>query len=252
MRQLSSLRAPLLTIALLAVGAARADDARLPDDAEGAKPRAPYKLTAGAYRFDDRSAGTDLNLRRGFEHGNGWLGYYRDPSFGGQLRAGADASIKPFETIELALQPSVQLASRGFVGASLTLEYGVPWFASAGIGRTNLRPYWNLNFDPNDALSVASGYRGRDGFMAYLQAIRDDRLGSGQQHVHAVLRLPLGRDRLLIDVLRKQGQGEPGYVRAWGVSIGYDWPRVFIRIARDPNVNFTADKLTRVSVGLRF
>ena len=157
------------------------------------------------------------------------------------------------EGVELAVQPSAQLASRGFMGGSLTVEYGAPWFGSVGIGRTNLKPYWNLNFDPNDAVSVAAGYRGETGWTTYVQVVRDDRLGTGQKHVHAVLRMPVGdRDRLTIDLSRKQGQVEEDYVRAWGLAVGYDWSRYFIRIARDPKVNFTTSNVTRVNVGLRF
>jgi len=249
------MRAVIAIVSALFAGAAGADDARAPDDApaiESRHERTPYKLSAGGYRFDARSPGFDLNLRRTFEWGNAWLGNYHDPTFGSQTRAGADANWRPFAGVDLAIQPSLQIASRGFAGASVSVEYGVPWFVSAGLGRTNLRPYWNLNFDPNDAVAAAVGYRGRDGHTMYLQLIRDDRLGTGQQHLHAVLRLPLGRDRLTIDVLRKQGAAEGEFVRAWGIAIGYDAARFFIRIARDPRVNFSADDVTRLVVGTRF
>ena len=242
--------------ALSTAANASVDDARHPDEApalEQAKAATPYKLTSGHYRFDDRSPGTDINLRRSFDWGNSWLGYYRDPSFGEQWRVGADGNLRPWSDLELSIQPSAQLAGRGFAGGSVTVEYGVPWFVSGSIGRTNLKPYWNLNFDPNDAVSAAAGYRGGQGATVYLQVIRDDRLGTGQQHVHAVARLPVrGRERITIDLLRKQGLADDEYVRAWGLAIGYDWPRYFIRVARDPKVNFSPSNVTRINFGFRF
>jgi hypothetical protein len=42
-------------------------------------------------------------------------------------------------------------ASGGFWGGRVGTEYGNTFFVGAGIGRTNLRNYFNLNFDPNDA-----------------------------------------------------------------------------------------------------
>ncbi len=42
------------------------------------------------------------------------------------------------------------IAIIGVLGSLLTAT--APWFAAAGLGRTNLRPYVNLNFDPNDSI----------------------------------------------------------------------------------------------------
>ena len=42
-------------------------------------------------------------------------------------------------------------ASGGFWGGRVGTEYGNTFFVGAGIGRTNLRNYFNLNFDPNEA-----------------------------------------------------------------------------------------------------
>jgi len=37
-----------------------------------------------------------------------------------------------------------------------------------------------------------------------------------------------------------------------GATVTYDWPRFFIRLAYDPNTNFTPDNVWRVSIGSRF
>jgi hypothetical protein len=36
------------------------------------------------------------------------------------------------------------------------------------------------------------------------------------------------------------------------VTVRYDWPQWFVRIAFDPKVNFTPADMWRVSVGMRF
>ena len=50
----------------------------------------------------------------------------------------------------MSVVPSVQAATHRFVGATIYGEVGRSFFGIGGMGRTNLRPYWNLGFDPND------------------------------------------------------------------------------------------------------
>jgi len=220
-----------------------------------------FKLSLGHYRLrggDNPVAGTDVNLRwRGGDH-TAWLGLYQQGGFGRQLRAGWDdhwtldgAWAAALGGVQLL--PSLQLASGGFVGGSLALQAGGPVFVQAGIGRTNLRPYANLNFDPNDALSLALGWQGEGDRQLTLSAIADDRLGTHQQHHHLTLRWPLPESwRLSADLLHKQGLGDTGAVRAWGWGLGLDGARWFGRVARDPKQNFSAQDAWRLSGGLRF
>ena len=65
--------------------------------------------------------------------------------------------------LPVQLQPSLRVASGGFVGGSVAPQLGTPFYAQVGIGRTNMRPYANLNFDPNDAIGVALGWQGEGG-----------------------------------------------------------------------------------------
>ncbi|WP_422015546.1 hypothetical protein [Roseateles sp.] len=237
------MKAPLLALLLCACAAARADDA------------APeYKLTAGHYRYSDGTTGQDVNLRRRAGDTNLWLGYYRDGVFGRQARTGFDTSIALAD--DLALQPSLQAASRGFFGGSANLQWGTTWFALLGWGRTNLKPYYNLNWDPNDAVTVGAGWRGDGGRTLSVTLIADDRLGTGQRHLHLFGRWPLADDlRLTLDLLHKTGQGgddNVSQVRAWGWSAALDWPTWFVRLAHDPKQNFSAQDANRLSVGLRF
>jgi hypothetical protein len=251
------LRPACFVFVLLFAGAAFPhDEARLPGDAAAVVAAAadkPFKLTFGEYRYGGNFGGQDINLRYRRGDSSAWVGAYRDRDFGNEARAGVDTSWQPFADSTLALQPSLQWASGGFWGGSFSVELGEPWFVQVGIGRTNTRPYFNLNFDPNDALSLAAGYRDDSGRTFYLMTIRDDRLGTHQQHTHAVARWPVGDgERVMIDVLRKTGTGDTGALEGWGVTLGYDWPTWFARLVREPYQNFSAVTATRLSLGLRF
>ena len=231
-------------------------------DAQADEPA--FKLTLGRYQLRTPGGGistdgSDINLRWRRDERTLWLGVYRDGEFGRQWRAGWDdhwalAALPGLpDPAALQLLPSLQLASGGFVGGSLALQAGGPVFVQAGIGRTNLRPYANLNFDPNDALSLALGWQGDGERQLMLSVIADDRLHTGQQHHHLSLRWPLQAGwRLSADLLHKQGLGDSGPVRAWGQSLGLDGPRWFARLAHDPHQNFSAQNAWRLSGGLRF
>jgi hypothetical protein len=214
-------------------------------------PAHPFKLTLGAYHFSGGTDGVDLNLRHTSDWGNAWVGYYREP--GGdvprQWRTGWDRGFG--EAVRIT--PSVQLASGGFAGGSLQAEAGEPWFAGVGFGRTNLHPYVNLNFDPNDSYLLYAGHRGADGSVATASMVRDNRENPDQRHYHLTFRTPLpGGDRLTLDLLRKEGTVEGEFIRRWGATATYDWPRFFVRLARDPKTNFTPVDAWRFSVGARF
>jgi hypothetical protein len=121
------------------------------------------------------------------------------------------------------------------------------------LGRTNLRNYTNLNFDPNDAWMVSGGYRWNDSRSVAVQWVRDNRLNPDQQHLHLVYRTPMAGDqRLSVDLLAKSGLVSGESVQRLGLSVAYDWPTYFVRVAFDPKVNFTPQDMFRLSVGTRF
>jgi hypothetical protein len=237
-----------LAISLLAVFAT------LQAAAQEASP-APFKFTTGLYRSTGAGLPSewalDLNLRHTSSWGNAWVGWYRAPQQGfQQARAGWD---RTFEMGPLRIQPSVQLASGGFRGGSLYAEGGGDWYLGAGLGRTNLRPYVNLNFDPNDAWTLALGRRWADNESLGLLLVGDNRQNPDQRHLHLAWRKPLeGGQRLTIDLLAKRGLVDGTLVRRLGATVGYDWPRHFVRLAWDPKVNFTVQDMLRLSGGLRF
>ena len=219
-----------------------------PADASGDAPT--YKLTVGGQYFSESGNGVDVNLRRTVQGSNTWLGYFDASGLGAhQLRAGWDRAFGD----DVRWSPSLQVADGGFVGGSLNVETGTRWFVGAGYGRTNLRPYFNLNFDPNDSWSLSAGYRPSNGVSYSFSYTRDDRDNPDQQHFHAVYRGPVnGSDRLTLDILLKQGLVNGESIHKVGATATYDWPRHFVRLAYDPNTGFTPDNVVRVSVGTRF
>lgn len=213
-------------------------------------PSADFKLTVSAFKFSESGSGVDVNVRHSSDYGNVWLGYFRAPRLdANQWRAGWDKSFGD----AIRVQPSAQIASGGFVGGSLNVETGENWIVGAGLGRTNLRPYYNLNFDPNDAWSLLAGYRAASG-QSYMAAyVRDNRENPDQQHVHLTSRTPLdGKERLTLDLLYKRGSVDGQRIRKVGGTVTYDWPQFFVRVAYDPNTNFTTDHAWRLNIGTRF
>lgn len=211
---------------------------------------ADFKLTVGAFKFSESGSGVDVNLRHSSDYGNVWLGYFRAPKLdANQWRVGWDKTFGE----SIRIQPSVQVASGGFVGGSLNVETGETWVVGAGLGRTNLRTYYNLNFDPNDAWSLLAGYRAENGQSYTASYVRDNRENPDQQHFHLTSRTPLaGKERLTLDLLYKRGLVDGQRISKIGGTITYDWPRFFVRLAYDPNTNFTPDNAWRLNVGTRF
>ena len=74
--------------------------------------------------------------------------------------------------------------------------------------------------------------------------------------MHLLARVkPDARTRWTIDVFHKEGRESAGdeiKVRGTGFSVTYDYDRYFLRIANDPHVNFTPNRMLRFSAGIRF
>jgi hypothetical protein len=217
--------------------------------AEQASTSLPWKLTVGEYAYSTYW-GTDANLRWRQDDTSAWVGVYTDPSFGTQARAGADTTIDLGKYLQI--QPSLQLASRGFVGGSVNLQAGGAWYGLVGLGRTNTKPYFNLNFDPNDALTVGGGHQTENGAAISVFVVADDRLHTGQRDWHLNVRIPAGSSHATLDLLRKSGWSDAGPITGWGFSGNWDRPTWFMRVAYDPYQNFSAQNVWRVAAGKRF
>ena len=209
------------------------------------------KLTASYYSFSSGSRGFDLNLRHTFKTSTAWIGNYVERDGFNQARLGYEYD---YHHNWLTFVPSAQAATHGFLGATVYGEAGGRLFGIGGFGRTNLRPYWNLGFDPNDYVQFGAGYRDAQGNTISAYAIRDNRLGTGQTNTHLFFRRYLPAEwRLTLDVTREDGRDDDGVLdKGWATSLDVDWRRWFVRVARDPHVNYTPDRQVRVSAGLRF
>lgn len=250
----------LVVLGLLAPGAALAIEDRA-DIEPNDRPPAPgsriaWKLTPGIYRETAARSAADLNLRGARENDVFWVGHYQRGEEFRQTRAGYERQIN-VSNAKLIL--SAQYASRGFVGASTTLEFnGGPdsrWFGLVGLGRTNTRPYYNLNFDPNDSTLIGAGWRPDASTTITGYQIRDDRLDTGQRVTHLVVRRKTGHlTRITIDLFERAGRASPeaDLFRGTGITLTYDQDPWFVRLAHDPKAGFTASDMTRLAFGWRF
>jgi hypothetical protein len=153
--------------------------------------------------------------------------------------------------------PSLQVASHGFLGGSVNAEIGSErYFGLLGFGRTNLKPYYNLNFDPNDAITIGAGTRALPNTTLTLFQVRDDRLGTGQRVTHLTARNTrrVAGTRWTVDLFHRQGRETPESekLRGTGLAVGYDFDEYFARVAIDPHVNFSPNHMLRLAIGLRF
>jgi hypothetical protein len=232
-----------------------ADESRA-DVAQAGDPTASeeaiaYKLTPTYYHTTNETPAWDFNLRGNLGVHTAWIGFYRRAEEFQQLRLGYENSL---ETAFGRVVPSLQVATRGFFGGSITAEIGDRYFGLLGWGRTNLKPYYNLNFDPNDSVLVGFGTRALPKTTLTVFQIRDDRLGTGQRVTHLVMRIkPDEKTRWTVDAFHKEGRADDGeFVRGTGVTVTYDFDRYFARVASDPHVNFSHNHMVRVALGLRF
>jgi hypothetical protein len=209
------------------------------------------KMTLGVYTSGGQTT-IDFNTRYSAGDWTGWLGWYGPHSeIGSQARAGLEYDMRRQRVL---LIPSIQAASPSFVGGSLYSEIGGTMYAIAGVSRTNLKPYVNLNFDPNESwqLGVGAHFRPTDSAAAF--TVWDNRLHTGQQNTHVVVRHYFaGAHRITLDASYKSGHEESGeFVRGMAIATEIDLHRWFVKLARDAHVNFTAATMWRFGGGMRF
>lgn len=209
------------------------------------------KLTPSWYQSSEGNNAWDFNLRANTGPHAAWIGYYTEHSGARQTRTGYEYT-ENFRNGHIVW--SAQAASGGFLGGSATLQVGDPFYLIAGFGRTNLRNYYNLNFDPNDAITLGAG----TGIIPHtdlsLYQIRDDRLGTGQRVTHLYAHVNLtDDDRISVDGTYKRGLTDDGsYVHGHGLTLTYNHRHYFFRIAHDPYANFGSATQNRFSFGVTY
>lgn len=227
-----------------------------PSDPLKTGQRVAWKATISSYRDSTSGWARDINLRGNSKAVTFWLGDYKDPNGAGQFRAGLETAVSIGQWGRTVW--SLQSASGGFLGWSLTWdgrrESRSGWAPLIGIGRTNTRPYFNLNFDPNDSVMAGATYAWESGAILTAYQIRDDRLGTGQRVSHLVWRVPLGNDRLTVDTFMRSGATEAGAptYRGHGLTSTLDLGPRFIRLGWDGRANYATSNVARFAVGQRF
>lgn len=213
-------------------------------------PSVDSKLTVTLCRVPGQTA-WDVNVRHAWDHATAWLGSFLGPRDVRQSRAGVELDL---QRPGLLFVPSVQAATQRFLGASVYAEVGTRWFAILGAGRTNLRPYVNLTWDPNECWQFGGGRRLGAGEAVELFTIWDNRLHTGQQDTHLVVRRHTpAHDRWTVDLEYKSGHLDDGrFVRGEGATVTYDHRNWFARVAYDPYANFGPAAMWRLASGLRF
>lgn len=211
-----------------------------------------FKLTPSLYRTTDQASAVDVNLRAGRDDHLVWIGHYQRGGEFTQTRVGYEGA---WVWGGLRWVPSIQAATHGFWGGSLNVQAGADLFVLAGLGRTNRRDYYNLNFDPNDAITLGMGARLSARQQITLYTVRDDRLHTGQRITHLVWRWRPQQDlRWTLDLAHKSGAASAGEERVRGNSAAatLDWSDYFVRLAVDRKVNFSTSDQVRMALGLRF
>ena len=215
-----------------------------------------WKATVSNYRDSVRGQAYDLNLRGNTADFAFWLGEYREAGGFDQTRVGTEYGHR---LLMGRLVGSLQAATGGFLGWSLTWDgkqEGRPGFAPlVGFGRTNNKPYYNLNFDPNDSILAGGTFSSPAVGVLMLYQIRDDRLHTGQRVNHLVWRKSLSQDRrITLDAFSRRGAeapGEPVYC-GLGATLTLDLGDTFLRLGYDPKANYTDANIARIAAGIRF
>ena len=211
-----------------------------------------FKLTPSVYSHRDAPNATDLNLRGNLGPHAVWAGQYQQAGFGEQTRADYEFTATPAWG---QVVYSLQAAERGFAGGAVTAQVGQQVYGIVGWGRTNLQPYYNLNFDPNDAVTLGVGGWWGPQHQISLTHTFDDRLHTEQRVTHLVWRYhPNPAHRLSLDLADKRGRSEAGgpWLQGSSLSLTWDWQGHFVRVAVDQKVNFSDDTQQRLSIGWRF
>jgi hypothetical protein len=237
---------------LLGMSVVYADTASAGDDGVVASDSWAFKLTPSYYITTHEKDAIDINLRGKYGPHAIWLGHYRRDSEFDQTRTGYEYTA---QTSIVQTVSSLQLASRGFVGGSINAQIGDEIYGLLGFGRTNLREYYNLNFDPNDSILFGVGTSLLPKSNLSFYTIKDNRLDTGQVVTHVFWRMvPNDQQRWSVDLSSKHGRATAydEYVSGNALTVTYDYRGKFFRLAQDRKVNFTTENQTRFTVGLRF
>ena len=209
------------------------------------------KLTFGVY-FTKGNRAYDLNLRHQFGPLTAWIAGFYDPGSTKLMRVGAQYDYKKawFHFV-----PTLEVATTKGVSASLYSELGSgKTFAIVGVSRTNLKAFFDLFWDPSEAVQLGIGHKISSYNRLQAYTIFDVRLHTEQQNTHVLYRRKLNANNgITFDAVFKTGHGDSGkFVRDAGIGVYYDRPKWFWKLYYDPHVNFSEHTMVRTGVGLKF
>ena len=227
------------------------DQAKEPTDPIENADEFKSKLTLGIY-FTPGARVYDLNLRHQFGPLTAWIAGFFDPQSNKLLRVGAQYDYKK---AWFHIVPTLEVSTTRAMSGSLYSELGSEkTVAIAGVSRTNLRPFFDLFWDPGDSVQLGIGHKlsSYDRISAF--TIFDVRLHTQQQNTHVVWRHKLNvNNGITFDGLFKSGHTDSGeFIHNVGIGIYYDRPRWFWKLYYDPHVNFTNRTMVRTGIGLKF
>src|SRR2546423_1454816 len=209
------------------------------------------KMTFGVYFTKDAQA-YDLNIRHQFGPSvTAWIAGYADSKRSELIRVGAqyDYHKKWFHFV-----PTGEIETTKGASLSLYSELGHDTFAIIGYSRTNLKTFFDLFWDPGDAmqLGVAHKISSYDRIQAY--TIFDVRLHTAQENTHVLYRHKLNRNNgVTFDAVFKSGRIDSGkFIHTAGIGAYYDRPKWFWKLYLDPHVNFTDHTMVRTGIGFKF
>ena len=209
------------------------------------------KLTFSVY-FTNGERLYDLNLRHQFGPLTAWIAGFAQPNGTKLIRVGAQYDYKKawFHFV-----PTLEVATTKAVSGSLYSELGSGnTIAIVGVSRTNLKSFFDLFWDPSDAVQLGVGHKlsSYDRIQAY--SIFDVRLHTEQQNTHVVWRHKLNANNgITFDGVFKTGREDSGkFIHTAGIGAYYDRPKWFWKVYYDPHVNFTSHTMVRTGIGLKF
>src|SRR5882724_7670353 len=165
------------------------------------------KLTFGIY-FIRGAQAYDLNLRHQFGPVTAWIAGYHDSNGNQLIRVGGqyDYHKRWFHFV-----PTGEIETTKGASLSLYSELGHDTFAIVGYSRTNLKTFFDLFWDPGDAVQLGVGHKisSYDRLQAY--TIFDVRLHTAQENTHVVYRHKLNRNNgITFDGVFKSGRIDSG------------------------------------------
>lgn len=209
------------------------------------------KLTFATYVISGAQS-YDLNLRHQFGPWTAWIAGFYDTQGTKLMRVGAQYDYKKGW---LHLVPSVEVATTRALSGSLSAELGSgKTVALVGIARTNLRPFFDLFWDPGDSVQLGIAHRISNYDRIQGFTIFDVRLHTGQQNTHVLWRHKLNANNgITFDGVFKTGHGDSGeFIKTAGIGVYYDRHHWFWKLYYDPHVNFSDHTMVRAGIGLKF